>query len=132
VSTINLYVIDDDRDMLFSIKYFLNKNGFLVSNFFKWDTALEAMKKSKPQIILLDLFLNSKDGVDGFDVCQKLKASPFTKKIPILLFSGFPKIGKNAIADYGTVDFIEKPFKFKELLSKLYSILPNTENDTVK
>jgi DNA-binding response OmpR family regulator len=132
VSTISLYIIDDDRDMLLSLKSFLSTKGFDVFTFFKWNVALEAMKKYTPQIILLDLFLYGKDGVDGFDVCQKLKTSPHTNKIPVLLFSGFAEVGKSAISDYGTVDFIEKPFKCKDLLSKLHSLLPNEENYTRK
>ena len=71
-------------------------------------------------MILLDVFLS---GIDGLDVCQKLKASPYTKHIPILLFSAFPRIAESAIHDYGADDFIAKPFEVGDLIKKGHSVL---------
>lgn len=127
---ISLYVIDDDKDLLLAIKLFLCKKNFIVDTFSKWNIAFETMKKCKPQIILLDLFLGGKDGMDGLDVCQKLKASPYTKNIPVILFSSFKKISKSAIEDYGTIDFIEKPFEFGQLIKIIRKALGSPSNSS--
>jgi len=115
-----IYIIDDDKDLLDVVKSSLRRKGFNVSTFAQWETANEAIKHVKPQVILLDVFLS---GIDGLDVCQKLKSSPYSKHIPILLFSAFPKIAETAIHDYGADDFIAKPFEVNDLVTKLHLIL---------
>jgi DNA-binding response OmpR family regulator len=114
-------VIDDDKDLLKIVKSSLYKKGFDVSTYFNWEVALKAFRLFRPQLILLDVFLS--DTMDGLDVCQKLKSSPYTRNIPLILFSGFPKIGETAIRDYGADDFIAKPFELNDLTKKLYSLL---------
>ena len=115
-----IYVIDDDIDLLRVVKSLLLKKGFNVSTFMDWSVARDAMKLHEPQLILLDVFLS---GIDGLDICQKLKASPSTRHIPILMFSAFPKIAEIAIHDYGADDFIAKPFEVSELIKKVHSVL---------
>ena len=115
-----IYVIDDDMDLLKVVKTLLVKRGFNVYTFSDWEVANDMMKIHEPQLILLDVFLS---GIDGLDVCQKLKASPFTKHIPILLFSAFPRIAESAIHDYGADDFLAKPFEVGDLIKKVHSVL---------
>lgn len=115
-----IYVIDDDKDLLQVVKSLLLKKGFNVSTFMEWRIAKDAIKRLEPQLILLDVFLS---GIDGLDICQKLKASPSTRHIPILLFSAFPKIAETAIHDYGADDFIAKPFEVGDLIKKVHSVL---------
>lgn len=115
-----IYVIDDDEDLLTVVKSLLLKKGFNVSTFMDWKIAKEAIKFFEPQLILLDVFLS---GIDGLDICQRLKASPATRHIPVLLFSAFPKIAETAIHDYGADDFIAKPFEVTDLIKKVHSVL---------
>lgn len=115
-----IYLIDDDADLLKVVKSLLIKRGFNVSTFMDWRIAKEAIKLFEPQLILLDVFLS---GIDGLDICQKLKASPSTRHIPILMFSAFPKIAEIAIDDYGADDFIAKPFELNDLIKKVHSVL---------
>ena len=115
-----IFVIDDDNDLLKVVKTILKKQGFAVSTFNDWEDAKDAMVITKPDLILLDVFL---PGTDGLDVCQRFKASPYTKHIPILLFSGFPRIAATAIEDYGAEDFLGKPFEVNELINKVQAIL---------
>ena len=115
-----IYVIDDDMDLLKVVKSLLLRKGFDVYTFADWEIANNSMRIFEPQLILLDVFLA---GIDGLDVCKKLKASPFTKHIPILLFSAFPRIAESAIHDYGADDFIAKPFEVSDLVKKIHSVL---------
>jgi DNA-binding response OmpR family regulator len=117
---LRIYVIDDDNDMLTVVKSLLTKKGFDVLTFNNWEAAKTSMKNYEPQLILLDVFLS---GIDGLDVCQKLKSSPFTKQIPIVLFSAFPRIAERAINDYGADDFIAKPFEVNDLVKKVHAVL---------
>ena len=115
-----IYVVDDDMDLLKVVKTLLIKRGFDVYTFADWEIANNSMRMFEPQLILLDVFLS---GIDGLDVCRKLKASPFTKHIPILLISAYPRIAESAIHDYGADDFIAKPFEVSELIMKVHSVL---------
>lgn len=123
----SISVIDDDKDLLAVTKKLLSRCGFAVSTFFNWETAREAIRKFKPQIILLDVFLSP--NTDGLDVCRELKESPATKDIPVLMCSGFPKVADSAVYEYGADDFIAKPFSGRDLVKKLYSLLQRKNND---
>ena len=115
-----IFVIDDDKNLLQVMKSLLNLRGFNVSIFRNWEIAYQLMKLFKPQLILLDVFLK---GIDGLEVCQRLKASPFTKHIPIILCSGYPQIAERGIHEYGAADFIAKPFELDDLINKMHSVL---------
>ena len=115
-----IYVIDDDMDLLKVVKSLLIKKGFDVYTFADWEVANNSMRIFEPQLILLDVFLS---GIDGLEVCKKLKGSPFTRHIPILLISAFPRIAESAIHDYGADDFIAKPFEVGDLIKKVHSVL---------
>ena len=116
----SIFVIDDDKDLLSVVKSSLRKKGFEVSAFLDWEIANKALKLFRPQIILLDVFLH---GMDGLDICKNLRRSPYTKLIPIMVYSGFPKIEQSAIYDYGADDFIAKPFEINDLVKKLHGLI---------
>ncbi len=115
-----IFVIDDDQDLLKVVKCLLLKKGFEVSTYSDWDVASIALKKYQPQLILLDVFLS---GIDGLNVCQKLKENSITRHIPVLMFSAYPRIAEAAIYEYGAEDFIAKPFELNDLISKVHAIL---------
>jgi DNA-binding response OmpR family regulator len=115
-----IFVIDDDPDLLKVLKTLLTKRSFDVFTFTDWEGAQEVLFSEEPQLIVLDVFLQ---GIDGLDISRRLKKSPQTQHIPILLFSAFPHIAENAIRDYGVDDFIVKPFDVEDLIKKIHSIL---------
>jgi DNA-binding response OmpR family regulator len=127
-NTPHISIIDDDKDLLHVIKNLLHLKGFEVATYFNWEKAYHAIKQWKPHLILMDVFLS--ENADGLDVCRKFKTSPFTKQIPVLIFSGFPAVGNSAIHEYGADDFIAKPFEFNALLKKLYSLLAGKRNQS--
>ena len=106
-----ILIVDDDKDLLAIVKSFLEKKGFDVSIFTEWEKASDSIKTNEPQIILLDVFLS---GVDGLEVCKRLKSSSYTRHIPILIFSGYPRVAETAIYEFGADDFIAKPFEVKD------------------
>lgn len=115
-----ILILDDDKDLLTVVKSLLRKKGFDVFAYSDWSMAWAAVKAYKPQLILLDVFL---PGIDGLDVCKKLKSSPFTRNIPILMFSSYPNIAETAINEFGADDFIAKPFETNEIIRKIHNIL---------
>lgn len=113
-------MIDDDQDLLLVTQSVLKKKGYDISAFSNWEKASDAIKKTNPQLIMLDVFLKENDGLD---ICNKLKSSPFTRHIPILVISGYPRIAETAIYEFGADEFIAKPFEIGELEQKIQAIL---------
>ena len=74
----NILILDDDQDLLSIVKSLLRKKGFEVWAYSDWHKAWENIKKNKPHLILLDVFLK---GMDGMDVCKKLKSISITKPL---------------------------------------------------
>ena len=118
-----ILVIDDDKDLLEVTKALLSRKGFEVETNDNWDGALQQLDSFQPQLILLDVFLN---GIDGLDICKKLKSMPNTCHIPILIFSAYPSIAERVIYEYGADDFIAKPFEVNDLVTKVHSVLSQT------
>lgn len=115
-----ILIVDDDKDLLTVVKSLLLKKGFKVSVYSDWENAWEGVKTFDPQLVLLDVFL---DGVDGLGICKKLKSSAYTRHIPIIIFSSYPRVGETAIYEYGADDFIAKPFEVNELVKKIHKVL---------
>jgi DNA-binding response OmpR family regulator len=115
-----ILILDDDKDLLTVVKSLLRKKGFDVFAYSDWSQAWNAVKSYKPQLILLDVFLH---GIDGLDVCKKLKSSSYTRQIPILMISSYPNIAETAINEFGADDFIAKPFEITEIIKKIHHIL---------
>ena len=115
-----IFVIDDDKDLLKIVKSLLIKRGFTVSTYSDWEMANNDIKKYEPRLILLDVFLS---GIDGFEVCKKLKSNFATRHIPVLIFSAYPRVAETAIYECGANDFISKPFEVNELIRKVHAIL---------
>lgn len=115
-----LLIVDDDQDLLIVIKSLLAKRGFVVTTFLDWNNAWETITSVDPHLILLDVFLN---GVDGLEICKRLKTSAYTRHIPVIMFSSYPKLAETAIAEFGADDFIAKPFEINDLVKKIHRVL---------
>lgn len=115
-----ILMIDDDDDLLKITKSLLQRKGFEMDVCSDWDCASKKIKTFNPNLVLLDVFLNNSDGLQ---ICSKLKTSPFTRHIPILVLSGYPRLAETAIYEFGADDFIAKPFEIDEMISKIHYIL---------
>ena len=116
----NILILDDDQDLLSIVKSLLRKKGFEVWAYSDWHKAWENIKKNKPHLILLDVFLK---GMDGMDVCKKLKSTSSTRHIPVIMFSSYPNIAETAIAEFGADEFIAKPFEVNDMVRKIKDVL---------
>lgn len=117
-------MIDDDNDLLTVTKSLLKKKGFQIETYTGWTDAQKRIRSFDPNLVVLDVFLQNDDGLE---ICRKLRASPFTRHIPILIVSGFAKIAESAIFEFGADDFMAKPFKSKEMIAKMRRILSRNE-----
>ena len=119
-----ILIADDNCDILYIVKLILKRNGFEVFTTENGEDVIRETKIYQPEIVLLDVYLA---GIDGRDICNKLKNTEDTKDIPVIMFSAHTnatEILRTCLAD----DFIAKPFDSKDLVNKLNYHLENFKN----
>jgi two-component system phosphate regulon response regulator PhoB len=114
-------VVDDERDILELVKYNLDREGYHVTVVATGEDALAAARTKTPDIVVLDLML---PGVDGLEVCRRLKGDPKTRNIPIVMLTA-----KGDEADVvtglelGASDYVTKPFSPRVLTARIRAVL---------
>jgi len=114
-------VIDDEHDLARAVELRLKATGYETEVAHDGVAGVDKAKKTKPNMILLDLVMPK---MDGFEVCKSLKSDPETKDIPILIFTAFgqKKLEEKCKAA-GAVATILKPFETNDLLNMINQIL---------
>jgi len=111
-----ILIVDDQPNNLKIIASILNKK-YILSAASNGYSALNILKKIKPDLILLDVVMPE---MNGFETCKKIKANRKSKDIPIIFLTAKTDI-EDVIKgfDLGAVDYFSKPFIPKEILSKI-------------
>ncbi len=110
-----ILVIEDDADLLSTVKSMLQSEGFKVYTSSTGVDALSIIEEKKPGLIITDIFLG---GIDGRVICQCVKQNPETRHIPIIVMSGAPEI-YNSIQHFGANDVVLKPFDNETLMNRV-------------
>lgn len=116
-----ILVIDDQENIIEFIKLGLKYEGFLVESAADGLQGLDAAQRIDPDLIILDVML---PGMDGLEVCRRLRANPITQDTPILMLTAKDDV-RDRIAglDTGADDYLTKPFSFEELVARIRAIL---------
>ena len=113
----NILIIDDSPDNLRLLSSTLTKQGYQVRCAKSGSIALTGVRNFLPDLILLDIKMPE---MNGYEVCQKLKANEQTCAIPVIFLSAldepFDKVRAFAV---GAVDYITKPFQVEEVLARI-------------
>lgn len=113
----NILVVDDTPDNLKMLTHILTKHGYTVRPAINGKTALKAVQRLIPDLILLDIIM---PGMSGYEVCEQLKADERTRHIPVIFISALHDIvDKIKAFKIGGVDFITKPFQPEEVLIRV-------------
>jgi two-component system phosphate regulon response regulator PhoB len=121
-----ILVIEDEADILELVAYNLEKSGYTVFRAKTGENGITIARTQLPDLIILDLML---PGIDGIEVCHKLKNEPITSSIPIIMLTA--KIEDNDIVtglEAGADDYIPKPFSPKILLARIKTMLRRIKN----
>ncbi|MBW2581025.1 MAG: response regulator, partial [Deltaproteobacteria bacterium] len=104
-----ILLVDDNPTNLQVLFQTLEGRGYNLLVAKDGETALTIVKKALPELILLDIMM---PGIDGYEVCRRLKNDPATKEIPIIFLSALSETkDKVRGLDLGAVDYISKPFQ---------------------
>lgn len=117
----DILIVDDMADNLRVLSSILTREGYSVRKALNWQMALTATQTVLPDLILLDIMMPE---VDGYEICQTLKASELTADIPVIFISALDDVFDKVKAfKVGGVDYITKPFEFQEVLVRVQNQL---------
>jgi DNA-binding response OmpR family regulator len=114
-----ILVVDDERDVRGLLSDFLTEEGYRVILATNGAEAIGLAELENPEVILLDINM---PGIDGIEVCKKLKAQEKTQFIPIIIITALEDSGFIAYLE-GADDFVSKPFNLVELTFRVRSML---------
>ena len=118
MTTESILLVDDNPTNLQMLFQLLEKNigcKLLVAK--NGETALTIAQKTKPDLILLDIMM---PGIDGFEVCRRLKAEPATSLIPVIFLSALDETADKVKGlQLGAVDYVSKPFQAEEVIARV-------------
>ncbi|NES21618.1 MAG: PAS domain S-box protein, partial [Symploca sp. SIO3E6] len=115
--TSKILVVDNQPNNLRVLSNMLTQEGYKVQRAISGQLALNAAVAAPPDLILLDVIMPV---MDGYEVCQRLKAIPVTQNIPIIFLSALQETADKVRAlKVGGVDFITKPFQVEEVLARI-------------
>lgn len=113
----NILIVDDALDNLNLLYATLTQQGYEVRKALNGSMALMGVQAAPPDLILLDIRMPD---MDGYEVCQRLKASQTTRDIPIIFLSALDEsLDKVRAFSLGAADYITKPFQTEEVLARI-------------
>ena len=116
-----IYLVEDDPDIREMETYALNSAGLSVTPFDSAAPFFDALQRSHPDLVLLDVML---PGTDGMQILKRLRDDPDTQAIPIILVTAkTSEADKVRGLDSGADDYLTKPFGVMELVSRCKALL---------
>jgi DNA-binding response OmpR family regulator len=115
-------IVEDDPHILLGLEEVLKSDGFQVAVCNRGDQAIEAVRKHRPALVVLDVML---PGLSGYDICRQLRAKKVATPILMLTAKG-QELDKVVGLDLGADDYVTKPFGVRELLARIHALLRRT------
>jgi DNA-binding response OmpR family regulator len=115
----NILILDDDPDICTMIKMVLEYHGFTAIETDNEEKANRIFSSQKIDLIIMDMLLS---GMDGTDICKRIRSDREKNSMPVLMFSAHPTARETCLAA-GADDFIPKPFEMNDLIAKINSLL---------
>lgn len=121
-----ILLVDDDKDFVEGTRIILEKNNFNVAIATSGQECIDKLDSFNPDLLILDIMMPEKS---GFDVCREIKDSLKYNRIPVIMLTALKQeLGKTSYSvsqglDLEAEDYIDKPVKPKELISRINNLL---------
>lgn len=120
-----IWCVDDDDTIREIEVYALEQTGYSARGFADGDSMLQALETEKPSLIVLDIMM---PGKDGMEVLRQIRRDPVNKKIPIIMATAKgTEMDKIQGLDTGADDYLVKPFGVMEMVSRIKAVLRRSE-----
>ena len=121
-----IYLVEDDESIRELVIYTLKSQGFEAKGFERPSLFWKELEKEHPSLLLLDVMLPEEDGIS---ILKKLRVRPDTRKLPIIMLTARGSEYDTVIGlDSGADDYIPKPFRMMELISRICALLRRSED----
>jgi len=125
-----ILIVEDEPAQREVLAYNIRAEGFAVDTAGTGDAALERLRETPPDIVLLDWMLPH---VSGLEVCRQIKSSPATRTIPVIMLSArSEEVDKVRGLETGADDYMIKPYSVAELLARIRTQLRRTRPAAVE
>ncbi len=122
-----ILVVDDEPDLLELIRFNLAQAGYEVETATTGSQGLEAVRRTRPNLLVLDLMLPD---LSGIDVCRQLRTDPEHRALPILMLTAKGEEVDRVVGfEVGADDYVTKPFSPRELTLRVKAILRRHSDD---
>ena len=122
-----IYLLEDDDSIRELVIYTLTSQGMEAAGFSHPSEFWEAMRSAPPSLLLLDIMLPEEDAIH---ILKKLRSSPSTKRLPIIMLTAKGSEYDTVLGlDSGADDYIPKPFRMMELLSRIRALLRRSSEE---
>lgn len=120
-----IYIVEDDDSIRELVLYTLNSSGLAAEGFARPSAFWERMDQELPSLVLLDIMLPEEDGLS---ILRRLRSAAATKRLPIMMLTAKGTEYDTVIGlDSGADDYVPKPFRMMELLSRVKALLRRTD-----
>lgn len=127
VMTQRILVVDDDRSIVKVLAGYLEQSGYQVISAYDGETALHALRRERPDLVLLDLMMPNRD---GWEVTQIIRADRVLASTPIIMITArIDDTDKIVGLELGADDYIPKPFNPREVVARVKSLLRRVRLD---
>ncbi len=117
----HVLLIEDEPNITEAMRFILARDGWKVSSHADGTTAVTAVARAKPDVLVLDVML---PGRSGFDILRDLRADPATADLPILMLTARGQAKDRERAEsFGVSHFMTKPFNNREVLERLNTLV---------
>jgi len=128
-----ILAVDDEAHILELLQFNLEASGYRVVTAATGEDAVDRCARERPSLILLDIML---PGIDGMEVCRRLKGNSTTADIPIIMLTAKgDEVDKILGLELGADDYITKPFSVRELIARVKALLrraaPQNEEEDI-
>jgi len=116
-----ILIVEDEKDISRMIDYNLKKEGYRTVTAYDGPSGASAAAKELPALVILDLML---PGMDGLEVCRRLKQDQKTAGIPVIMLTAKTGEADRVVGlEMGADDYVSKPFSVRELIARVRAVL---------
>ncbi|MDQ2086737.1 response regulator transcription factor [Herbivorax sp. ANBcel31] len=121
-----IFLVEDEKHIQELVKFNLEEKGYKVSVFENGEDLLSECKNKVPDLFILDVML---PGIDGFEICKKLRQNIKLEKIPVIMLTAkSDEFDKVFGLEIGADDYITKPFSIRELVARVKAMFRRSDS----
>lgn len=121
-----ILVVDDDKEIVKAIEIYLGKENYKIIKAYDGEQALEKIKENEIQLVILDIMMPKKDGIETLEEIRK------NKNIPVIILSAKSEdIDKINGLNIGADDYVTKPFNILEVKARIKAIMRRSSNTMI-